>query len=232
MRLGLVAVPLLISTVAYAQAPGEVDPYAPPDQPAVSPPVREWTRHRVSVGLNLGATSVTAGGDAEGTETNFRIAELALRYRVGPHLELELMVGGGRQVLEDDTDGDLAMGGGTFSARYRFRPGRSWDWWLSGGIGATVIELHDSTEEQRDAATRPHVAFGVGLEKRWNRFALHAELRMMGIGPREDQADDAPQVDPPAPEGRPGTTARLPADVRGAKDLSAGVFTLGASFYF
>jgi hypothetical protein len=115
------------------------------------------------------------------------------------------------------------MGGGTLGVRYRFRPNRAWDWWLGAGLGATVIERHDSTEEARDAATRPHFAFGIGLERRWNRFALNADVRMMAIGPREDQSETEPAT---------GVVGRLPADIRGAEELSAGVFTFGASYHF
>jgi hypothetical protein len=175
-------------------------------------------RHRFGIGLNLGGFSAVDSTSEMDTETQFRTAELAIRFRVTPRFELELLLSGGREALEDGTDGDLAMGAGTLGARYRFRPGRAWDWWLGAGLGATVIEAHDSTEEQREGASRPHVAFSIGLERRWTRFAIHADARMMAIGPREDQ------------EGAPAP--RAPTDLRMAQELTAGVFTLGASFHF
>jgi hypothetical protein len=176
-------------------------------------------RHRIAIGLNIGALSAADPDQMEGVSTDFSTAELALRYRMTPRLELELLLSGGRQVLEDGSDGDLAMGGGTLGLRYRMRPNRAWDWWLGAGLGATVIEAHDSTDEQREGATRPHFTFGLGLERRFNRFAIHADLRMMAIGEREDAADET-------------RAPRAPVDIRGARELSAGVFTLGGSFHF
>ena len=222
--LGLL-IPLLSASTALAQAPGEVSPDPEPVPPSAMPTVSgnpstagiDVMRRRWAVGLNLGGMSLTADDDETGTETQFRTGELSIRYRATPHFELELLLSGGRQVLEDGEDGDLAMGGGTLAARYRFRAEQRWNWWLMGGLGMTVIERHDSTEEQRSSAGRPHVAFGIGLERRFNRFAIHAELRGVAMGPREDEMDVVPQ---------------RTLDPRTAQNLSAGQFNLGASFYF
>ncbi|MEO8701834.1 MAG: outer membrane beta-barrel protein [Kofleriaceae bacterium] len=238
-RLGLLVAPLLLaSSSAFAQAPGEMEPsYSqPPPTYAPAPPVAESPcncgevnpmAHRFAVGINFGGYSVSAAdtGDREAVDTDFRMAELSLRYRFTPHFELELLLSGGRQVLEDDSDGELAMGGATLAARYRFRPTRAWNWWLMGGLGGTVIERHDSTEEQRDNASRGHVAFGIGLERRFRQFAIHAELRGLALGERKDQEDMTV----------PQTGTRPPIvndDVRTTSELSAGQFTIGASMYF
>jgi hypothetical protein len=173
---------------------------------------------RFAVGVNLGAMSVTVDDDVAQTETQFRTAELSIRYRATPSFEIELLLSGGRQVLDDGEDGELAMGGGTLAARYRFRPHRAWNWWLMGGLGATVIERANSSEEARDAANRGHVAFGIGLERRFRRLALHAELRGVAMGPRSDEMET---------DGRAGL-----GDTRTGGDLSAGQFNFGASFYF
>lgn len=222
--LGLL-IPLFSASTALAQAPGEVAPDPEPVPPSASPTITsnpysagiDVMRRRWAVGLNLGGMSLTVDDDATGTETQFRTGELSIRYRATPHFELELLLSGGRQVLEDGEDGELAMGGGTLAARYRFRAEHRWNWWLMGGLGMTVIERASSTKEQRDSAGRAHVAFGIGLERRFNRFAIHAEMRGMAMGPREDEMDVLPQrtVDP-----------------RTAQNLSAGQFNLGASFYF
>jgi hypothetical protein len=165
--------------------------------------------------------SLTVDDDIAQTETKFRTAELSIRYRATRHLELELLLSGGRQVLEDGTDGDLAMGGGTLAARYRFRPHRSWNWWLMAGLGGTVIERHDSSDDQRSTAQRGHLAFGIGIEKRWQRFAIHAEMRGVGMGPREDQVMTLP-----------AEVTRGTSDVRTGAELTGGQFALGASLYF
>jgi hypothetical protein len=242
-RLGLfVVAPLFVTATAYAQAPGEVTPqpyYEPqPTAPVVTDPCsggRDVMAHRFAVGLNLGGMSIATEETEEGNETNFRTAELSIRYRATPRFEIELLLSGGRQVLEDDTDGDLAMGAGTLAARYRFRPHRAWNWWLMGGLGATTIERHDSTKDQRDDASRPHLAFGVGLERRFRRLALHAEIRMMAIGPRADSEEMDVAVPPATDDGsqpQPLPPIEPTNDVRRAEELSAGQFTVGASFYF
>jgi len=224
--LGL-CVPLLSSATVLAQAPGETSPEPTPAPPSASPVISsdpcgcvDVMARRWAVGVNLGAMSLTVDEDASQTETQFRTGELSIRYRATPHLELELLLSGGRQVLDNGDDGELAMGGGTLAARYRFRIDRPWNWWLVGGIGATVIERHDSTPEERDQAGRGHAMFGVGLERRFRRFALHAELRGVAMGPRSDQMDA-----PPSPRAGAG-------DARTGQDLSGGQFNFGASFYF
>ena len=221
--LGLL-IPLFSASTALAQAPGEVAPDPEPVPPSATPTIIANPSTGIDVmrrgwadGHNLGGMPLPPNDDTTGTETQFRTGELSIRYRATPHFELELLLSGGRQVLEDGEDGGLAMGGGTLAARYRFRAEHRWNWWLMGGLGMTVIERAHSTQEQRDSAGRAHVAFGVGLERRFNRFAIHAEMRGMAMGPREDEMDVVPQrtIDP-----------------RPAQNLSAGQFNLGASFYF
>jgi opacity protein-like surface antigen len=234
-RFGLVLVPLFASATAFAQAPGEVGPEEPPAPPSSTPVVTEnpcgggghaIMRRRFAVGVNVGGMSLTVDDDLNQTETKFRTAELSIRYRASRRLELELLLSGGRQVLEDGTDGELAMGGGTLAARYRFRPERAWNWWLMAGIGGTVIERHSSTDDERSTAQRGHFAFGIGLEHRWRVFGIHAELRGVAMGPREDQV-----MTQPVGPGRDNPTATL-GDPRTGGDLSGGQFTLGASLYF
>lgn len=226
-RFGLaLALPLFASATAFAQAPGETSPYEPTPPSSVTPVVVDpcaggipVMARRFAVGVNLGGMSVVADDDVNATETQFRIGELSLRYRMTRHLELELLLSGGRQALEDGTDGELAMGGGTLALRYRFRPHRPWNWYLMAGFGATVIERHNSTEEQRSTAQRGHFAFGVGIEHRWRVLGVHAEIRGVGMGPRED---DGAMILP----------VRGNSDPRTARDLSGGQFNIGASLYF
>jgi hypothetical protein len=63
---------------------------------------------------------------------------------------------------------------------------------------------------------------GIGLERRWQRFALQAEARAITVGTNDDQMDvllDAPPA--------PGSSTTYQAE-----ELSGGQFTLGASVYF
>jgi hypothetical protein len=75
--------------------------------------------------------------------------------------------------------------------------------------------------------------FGVGVERRFRRFALQAELRSVGLGRREDSQDGV-IVEDGGPGVPPPTVPRLPggAATTHAESLSGAMFTLGASYYF
>jgi len=225
--------PLLVATAAHAQAPGEaaVQPapvVGPAPAPVVVVPARESVMaNRWAIGFSFGGLGV-APEETPDAKTNFRVGELALRYRVTRHLELELAIGGGRQVLDDDSEGELEASTGLLAARYRFRPEQRWNWFLMAGLGGTSIADHDATDEERDAQSRGMVQLGVGVERRFRRFALQAELRAIGMGPRETE-DEVPATDvmtgtsPAATPPEPMTTS---------DKLNGGVFTIGASYYF
>jgi hypothetical protein len=234
--------PVFAAATAHAQAPGEwtdgatkPPPYAPvgyapsptaqpgyaqppPDPghvaPVAPPRVRKW-----SVGLNFGQTELTAKNEYAEESVTFGTGSLALRYRGWRHLELEFSIGGGRQSLDEEKDGrsgegDLAIATGTLAARYRFNPQAKWNWWLLAGVGATTVARHDATEEEVDAAQRPHGTLGVGIERRWSRFALQFELRALAVGQTEEEMELADQ------------------GIMTTEGLSGGTFAFGASYYF
>lgn len=233
-------VPLFAAATAHAQAPGEwspessrdgqAPPYAPvgyaqpsyaQPPPTVAPlPPPPVVNRRWSVGLNLGQTELTAKSEYNEESATFGTGSLALRYRPWQHLELEFSIGGGRESVDEDKcydcggEGDLAIATGTLAARYRFNPGAKWNWWLLAGIGATTVARHDATEEEVDAAQRPHGTIGVGIERRFNRFALQFELRALAVGQTEEEMQLADQ------------------GVMTTDGLSGGNFAFGASYYF
>ncbi|HEY4181182.1 MAG TPA: outer membrane beta-barrel protein [Kofleriaceae bacterium] len=202
--------PLCLAATAYAQAPGEYGPstYAP--SPPPPPPAAHYSRF--SIGLNFAATEVKS--DQSDDKVGFSGVSFALRYRATPHLELEAEFGGGREssrngASEDMSTSELAMGFGTLAARYRFNPWDHWNWWLLAGVGATTIAPHDASDQTISDSYRGHFAYGVGMEYRFVRFALQAELRGYALGQTDQEmANDA---DP---------------------KLSAGSFSLGGNFYF
>lgn len=230
MTLRLLAVPisLLGVSTAFAQAPGD---YAPPPPPGAYPVVVVPARpsvmaHRWSVGLSIGGAAVGPSDSEDDDDiAGFRIGEIALRFRATPRLELELAASGGRQVV-DDEDGDLAMGTVSLALRYHLMPERPWNVYFMGGFGGTVIAAHRSSDEEREGAVRPLGMLGVGLERRFRQIGIHAELRAIGMGPRDDdEFDDAP------PPGRP-RPVDLTEAVTYSDELSGASFTVGASLYF
>ncbi len=224
--------PVFAAATASAQAPGEwtpdqqpapqgepqgyaPSPYAQPPVAVVAPAPRA---RRWSVGLNLGQTELTANTDYGSESATFGTGSLAVRYRPWRHLELEFSIGGGRQTVDEEvygtSEGELAMATGTLAARYRFNPHKKWNWWLLAGLGATTVARHDASDEEIEAAQRPHGTLGVGVERRFNRFALQVELRALMVGQTEAEMDLADQ------------------GVMTTDGLSGGNFSFGASYYF
>jgi hypothetical protein len=219
------------TAAAHAQAPGDVPVSAPGMMMGPPPPPGfvgagagpvDVMGNRWAVGLSLGSLSL-APQDAPDAETRFGIGELSLRFRVTPHLEVEGAFGGGRQQLQDGTQGDLEIHTGLLAARYRFSPAEHWNWWLMGGLGAVAIAQHGATDQTFQDAERPMAALGIGLEHRWQQFALHAELRGVGVGPHDDGGQ---------PKAQPLTMTTDFVAPTTADHLSGGTLTLGASYYF
>jgi len=231
MKLLAIAAVILASATAYAQAPGET-PMAPPPAPEASPcgyaaPIPVMA-NRWAVGLSIGSLSV-APKDTPDQKTEFGIGELSIRFRATVHLELELALAGGQQKLQDGTDGTLQVNTGLLGLRYRFAAQRKWNWWLGAGIGGISVTPTGATDQDRKAAQRPMGALSIGLERRWSQFALHAELRGFGVGQRQQDAAPPPQTMPVAVSS--GTTMQPPPPPS-SPDLSGGMLTLGASYYF
>jgi opacity protein-like surface antigen len=223
------SLPLLVASVAHAQAPGEIAP-----QPVAVAPVVVACGHagsvmdnRWAIGLSLGSMSLATDG-APDDRTAFAIGELALRFRATPHLELELSVGGGRERTADDQNGELAVSAATIAARYRFRPEAAWDWFVMVGLGGASVALHDATDQERSDATRPMAMLGLGIERRFGHFALQAEARAIGIGDRHDE----PMDEPAAIEAAPTAMTRTPSVPSADHKRSGGSLSIGLSYYF
>lgn len=223
---------LFVAATAYAQAPGEVAPEAAPAQPAPAvwcPPHESVMANRWAVGLSVGSVGLTPK-DQDDPEAQFGVGELSLRFRATLHLEIEAAFGGGREQLRDGNVGERQVTTGVLALRYRFAPEQAWNWWVMGGLGSLAVTYQDATDQQRNNAMRPLGEFGVGIERRFRRFAIQAELRALGVGVRKDQDTTvmpskgiAATTMPP-----PGATATDP----NAGELQGGQLTIGASYYF
>lgn len=242
---GFVVVAATAAT-AFAQAPGdyqtqpsyEAQPLMPPGyaspQPMVIAPARPSVMaNRWAIGLSFGQLSL-APKDSPDNKTDFGVGQLSLRFRATLHLELELALGGGRERLPDGTQGDLETKTGMIALRYRFAPEQHWNWWIMGGLGGIQTAPHGSDDQTFKDSERPMGALGIGIEHRWDRFALHAELAAISVGPpKQDQQQPVMgTVSPPAT-----TTTTQPVPQTGptmptSDQLGGGQLTLGASYYF
>jgi len=235
---------LATTATAFAQAPGDVQPGYSTGAPGEVAPIAPATppgfvcsgaapinvmADRWSVGLSIGHMAI-APKDAPDNKTEFAVGELSLRFRLTPHLELEGAFGGGRQQLKDGNDGMLEARTGVIAARYRFNPAGHWNWWLMGGLGGVSVAQHGATDQTFKDVQRPLGELGIGIERRFHYFALQAELRGMGIGPRQDQPTAQPAMGTTAPVQTP--TMQPPAPMTNTDRLQGGVFTIGASYYF
>ncbi|HEY5922029.1 MAG TPA: hypothetical protein VIV11_10185 [Kofleriaceae bacterium] len=239
MKLPVVLASLFAATTAYAQSPGDYEEgtgapgYAPVEVApvVVTPPPRP---RRWSVGLGVGSLSLSPHGAPE-IESQYSVGQLAVRFLATRHLEIELAFAGGREQLEDGYEGDREVSQGVLALRYRFSPGRRWNWWLMAGMGSLAVTHTEASEEEREYAQQSTLQFGLGLERRWSRFALQLELRAVGV--KAHEAEDMPvsgtltdaggnMTTPDAPERPPGTTTSL------SDGMSGGQMVISGNYYF
>ncbi len=223
------------SATALAQAPGDMPVEGGPSMytatPVVLPPPPSVMDNRWAVGLSVGSLSV-APKDTPDSKTEFGVGELSIRYRATLHLELALALGGGQQQLPDGTKGDLEAHMATLDLRYRFAPEQHWNWWVMGGLGGMSMVQTGATDQQVSDANRPVGTLGIGLEHRWTQFAIHAEVRGMGIGPQKNADTVMPVAQPPAATTTTQPPPPAPTMPTGTDRWSGGQFTIGASYYF
>ena len=224
---------LLLASTAYAQAPGEMAPMAPPQQQVVAP-AGEWSvmQNRWSIGLAIGQATLAPDATPD-AKTDFSLGELSLRYRLRPEWEAELVLGGGNEKLADGSKGDRELTSATIGLRYRFRPADQLNWFLLAGIGGSAVASQSATSDQRDAATRGHIQVGGGLEYRWTHFALQAEVRLTAMGQPKSASDPTIMPVTGTVDSPPSNTAPPPQPTSSAQDtMSGGQLTIGASYYF
>lgn len=213
------------STAAAQEGPPGACACAAPAAPvlavAAPDPLPKW-------GVGLHATSL--GLAAERTpddQTQYAGGGLQLRYRLTPRWQLELSLDHVREQLENGDEGDRQLDATTLSALYHFRPYARWDWYLLAGIGGMTDGDPEASDAVREASARGLIQAGVGVERRFRHLAIGAELRAVGLSPRQAAADDAPEAQP---TGAPAMT--VPTSVIEEDGLSGGQLTIAGTYYF
>lgn len=205
--------PLFVASLAHADGPDQ----APTSLVAESVMANRW-----SLGLSLGSMGLMPHHTHD-AQTDFVTAELALRFRATRHLELAVASDGGQE--SSHHAGYQQFNSVLLSARYRFLPEATWNWFVTGGFGVAAVAGHDATDQQRQDAVQPIGMLGVGVERRFENFALQAELRGIGLGKHTSTTTDAPAMTTAAAMATMSTTTTVPAQ-------SGGSLTVGLSYYF
>ena len=99
-----------------------------------------------------------------------------------------------------------------------------------GGLGALTMAPDGASKETLDANQRPMVQVGVGLEHRWNQFALQAELRLGSVGPTKN--NDQLMAVTGTNGGGSGSGTVISEPTASDDTYTAGSFTIGAGYYF
>lgn len=176
--------------------------------------------NRWSLGLSVGSLGLRQE-HMNDSRTDFVVGELALRFRATRELELELTAGGGQEPDSHDRDSDLRVNTVMLAARYHFLPEAQWNWFLTGGVGVAAISREHATDDERKDAAQALGMIGVGVERRFEHFALQAELRGIGLARRDDDHSDAALMTTSVSP----TTTTVPAQ-------SGASLTAGLSYYF
>jgi hypothetical protein len=174
----LVIAMLVAAPVAFAQAPGEVAPTPPPaSAPAPDPAMA----NRWGVALDVGGIGITPKSQPSAGAT-FAMIQLGMRFRATRHLELGLALAtGAAKTTPEMPDGAFVSTLG-IDLRCRLAPRRAWDAWIVGGLGALRVTPARGASRSELAAYRGTLGLGVGVERRFGRVALQAELRAFGLG--------------------------------------------------
>lgn len=182
---------------------------------------------RWALGVHLGGVGLeprNEEGDelTEGTSDKIEMgaAGLQLRYKLHRRWELELAATHMAGEL-GDTGAERHSGSLTLGVMFHINPDANWIWSGLFGLGGTHDEIVvDKAGEEVTTAefSEGHARLGIGLERRFDRWGIAAQLYGIGFTRNDDELDG------PAWEGRPG--GPVPAH------SSGGQFLLLGNWYF
>jgi len=164
--------------------------------------------NRWGLTVGLGAQALKSSDTAGADDVGFATYELGGRFRIIPSIEVALSLAAGAN--RDDSYSGLWA-----DFRYRFMAERPWNIYAYFGLGAGSAGAKDGSDAERHG--RGALRLGGGVERRFDVFALSAELRVLGFAAN----DQSPPVAPP--------TTRYEL----SHDSIAGLgLVLGATYYF
>jgi hypothetical protein len=203
----------LAATAARADGPPgacdcEVTPTATA-APAPAPRLPRW-----GVGLHLASLTLADPAAMDDRGAGYAGGGVWVRYRLAPRWQLELTAA---PVEEQDVDPATArqVDAGSLAVMFHPRPYARWDLYLLAGVGGTSDGAPDLTDEQRDASQVGDLQLGAGVERRFGRIGVAAELRML------------------AREPAPAAAARMTDGAAASEERrGGGGLTVGATYYF
>jgi hypothetical protein len=169
----------------------------------------DWVRGRLGAGVHLASTSLADGSGDEATD--FGGGGLQIRYRLAPKWELELSLGG---ATAETPELDRELGVGTLGVLYHFNPSSRWVWSALGGFGGAgeTVAIKSGGEVVTERELENGLLYlGGGIERRFGRISVAAELRLVAMS-RDEDAADGPEFagkDSPVPREMSGGQLRV-----------------------
>lgn len=172
VRLTVIALAFL-AQIAQAQ-PGMTPAQLQPQSPSPSVMDRRW-----SVSLAIGSQGFEQKDEGV-SKIDMGVLDVGARFRIRPAIEvgLGLVLGGTDDPAEASTGGLFA------DFRYRFLAERRWNIYAGVGLGVVSLASKDATEDAKKG--RGAFRLGVGLERRFRAFAIHADLRFIRVAQNKD----------------------------------------------
>ena len=178
----------------------------------------ELVRDRLSVGIHASGGGLSDADDESAEELDVGGGGLTARYAISRRWDIELS---GEGLSGESPELRRSLGIVTLAGRFRFNPTARWRWSALAGIGSAdeEVELLDNDGDPILTRQFRHAVFtiGGGLERRFGRIGVSAELRVLGLV-RDDEELDGPEF--------AGKNSLIP------ENSSAGELRIAAAYYF
>ena len=147
-------------------------------------------RDRLSIGIHASGGGIGDSDDEDAEQLDVGGAGLTARYAVSRRWDIELSAEG---LVGENDELRRSLGIFTLAGRFRFNPTARWRWSMLAGLGSADEEVEVLNSAGDAILTREFrhgvVTLGGGLERRFGRVGLSAELRVMGLVLDEEELD-------------------------------------------